>query len=215
MLFPYLCIDNFFNEPEKIVEYSKTLDYAHHPYGKWPGERTQELHKIDNKFHLEIGKKVLATLYPNEYKSVYYGKSELMFNKISQKHKNLNWVHSDAPFDLTVIIYLSHHKNCGTSIFECVKNYPTNQNLEKTKYDLYSIDKFKENGDLVHINNKDFRETISFKSKFNRAIMFDSYHWHASQIFFEENNIEDRLTLVGFYSNFSNTKFHVVENNRI
>ena len=64
-------------------------------------------------------------------------------------------------------------------------------------------------------NNKNFTETISFKSKYNRAIFFDSGHWHSANISFDKNEKNDRLTLIGFYRNFLNTKFHVVENNRI
>ena len=218
MLFPALCIDNFFSDPDKVVELSKIYEYSYHPNGKWPGTRTQSLHIINPKFHFQVGKKILATLFPNTYEKIGYSSSELMFQKITPGEQNIyggNWVHCDSPMDLTFIVYLSNHKNAGTSIYEMNKPYPNNDGLEKNRY-TFSNSKNKQKAiNLLEQNNKNFTETISFKSKYNRAIFFDSGHWHSANISFDKNEKNDRLTLIGFYRNFLNTKFHVVENNRI
>ena len=50
MLWPTICVDNFFEDPGKVKEFSDTLKFNKDPLGKWPGERTMHLHEINKEF---------------------------------------------------------------------------------------------------------------------------------------------------------------------
>ena len=215
MLFPSLCIGNFFKNPDNVVNYAKTFKYTPSKTGKWPGKRTESLHLIAPQIHRHVGRKVLATLFPNNYTKITYDLGDLYFQKISSDYCNTGWVHVDDPAELTVIIYLSKHRKCGTSIFNYVKAFPTNDDTSKKKFNIFLEKKFKEEKEAVKENNIDFEETVHFSSRYNRAVFFDSSQWHAAQQFAEQNIKEDRLTLVGFYYGINFTKFPVSENNRI
>ena len=56
MIWPSLCVDNFLNEPEKIVEFSKTLKYNNDTRGWWPGLRSQPLHLADYEIYNKLCK---------------------------------------------------------------------------------------------------------------------------------------------------------------
>ena len=81
MLFPSLAIDNFFNNPDQVVKLSKTCEYEPHPNGKWPGTRTKSLHIINPEFHIQVGRKILATLFPNTHEKIQYSSSEFNVSK--------------------------------------------------------------------------------------------------------------------------------------
>ena len=44
-IFPILCQDDFFDNPDEIREYALSLDYKSDENGHWPGVRTRPLHK--------------------------------------------------------------------------------------------------------------------------------------------------------------------------
>ena len=55
---------------------------------------------------------------------------------------------------------------------------------------------------------------LSFHSKFNRAVIFDGGSFHGALNYVDKNLKEDRLTLIGFYRGFKNTKYPLVESSR-
>ena len=65
MLWPTLCVDDFFKNPQAVINFSKTLDYLKLP-GDYPGERTDLIHSIDQEFFSNVTTKIIACLYPNE-----------------------------------------------------------------------------------------------------------------------------------------------------
>jgi len=207
MLFPTLCVDNFFTEPNKIISFSKTLKYNSDPFNIWPGTRTENLINIDKFFVEHFGNKVLSLLYPIEYKNINF-ELNLNFQKISYKNKKEGWVHKDNPMELTAIVYLSKHKECGTKLFEYNGITPILKHQENKQ--LKNENELKEN----KIN---FNETIHFKSKFNRLILFDSSQWHSANKYSEENIKEDRLILIGFFKTIFSPfiKYPCVENKRL
>ena len=215
MLWPSICVDNFFINPEEIVEFANKLKYQKDPKGEWPGERSDPLHLIDYNFFNHIGKKFFSVLYPMNYKDIKYNMT-LYFQKISSKYKNVGWVHSDHGKEITAICYLSKHKNCGTSIYNYKGLYPKLKNNKK-KEEQYKTFSVKNEDILVKENNENYEETISFKSKYNRIIMFDSTQHHAAHKFIEDGIKEDRLTLIGFINEIQSQsiKHHAVETRRI
>jgi hypothetical protein len=212
MIYPTICLDNFFNNPLKVVEFSKTLEFFKDDKGTWPGQRSKALHEIDLNFFNSFGSKVMSILYPNIEKITY--NCSLVFQKISNTYINEGWVHND-PNDLTCIVYLSSHKNCGTSIYDSKKVCSSFVNTEK-KENMYIKNLLSEEKKYLTENNNQFEETIIIKSKFNRVLMFDAAQFHAAQKFLEDNISEDRLTLIGFFNNiyFPGIKYNGIEHKR-
>ena len=117
MIWPTIIVDNFFDEPEKIIEYSKKLNFNKDKEGKWPGLRTDQMANIDDKFFNWINYKIVRLIYPMNHSRMRWVCKQY-FQKIDGNiYKNEGWIHADTPAEFTVIIYLSKHKNCGTSLY--------------------------------------------------------------------------------------------------
>ena len=152
MIFPTLVIDSFFEDPDKIVSYSKTLTYTPDEEKRWPGVRTESLHQINYNFFNSTLTKIVSLLYPMEYKDVKFNATQFFqkVNKDAGRHKGN--IHTDNTL-LTAIIFLSNHKNCGTSLYKM-------QDLRI-----------------------DYKESIMGDSIYNRLVIFDSAQIHAAQGF--------------------------------
>ncbi len=214
MIYPTIILDNFFNDPIKIVQFANSLEYYQDDKGKWPGKRTKELHEINRSFFENYGSKILSILYPTIKEKSF--NCSLYFQKISKEYTNKGWIHKDDTFDFTTIVYLSQHKECGTSLFDS-KNISNEILNYENKKNMYLKKNFKKEMKYLNENNSQFIETIKINSKFNRLIMFDGAQHHAAQKFIENNIEEERLTLIGFFSNiyFQGIKFNGIEHKRI
>jgi hypothetical protein len=212
MIYPTIILDNFFQEPEKVIKFANNLKYIEDEFGQYPGVRTELLHLNYMPFFEKFGKKILTVMYPSIKKITF--NCALSFQKISKEYINKGWVHRDECTDFTAIVYLSKHKNCGTSIFDSKEVYHTFNDFSKK--DMYINKKFEENLKHLDINNNQFEETINIKSKFNRLIIFDGGQYHAAQKFIENDIDEDRLTLIGFFNDihFQGIKYAGVEHSR-
>ena len=212
MLFPSVCWDNFFSNPKEVVKFANSLPYKPSKDGAWPGVRTGPLHTIDRDFFEYVGDRFLSVLFPNTYTKVEYEECFMYFQKISNAYVDPGWIHQDSPpSDLTLIIYLSDHKNCGTSIFDFKGHRPVNLNI-KEKFTEYKHKKRNTKAVLEH--NEPFEETIRFHSKFNRAVFFDGGAFHGVLNHVDKNLKEDRLTLICFYKGFTKTKYPLIESAR-
>lgn len=214
MLWPTLCVDDFFNNPEEIVNFSKTLKYEKNVEGKWPGERSISLHKINFEFVDFVTKKIISVLFPINYLNMRW-EIQQFFQKINGNFYTSNgWVHTDTPKELTAIIYLSNHKKCGTSFFKPKKFYSKliDPNLIEKKYG----ENLNENK-YLNENNEKFDKILTIDSKFNRLLLFDSNQYHAAEKFKEQDIDEDRLTLITFFTNISGNcnKYPITEMRRI
>ena len=58
MTYPVTIVDDFFDDPDKIVELAEGLNWYQPDTGNWPGTRTKQLHVEDNKFFLYFGEKI-------------------------------------------------------------------------------------------------------------------------------------------------------------
>jgi hypothetical protein len=172
---------------------------------------------LDKGFINTTTKKIMAVLFPVNYKNMTWN-LELYFQKINGKlYKNKGWVHNDAPQEFTAIIYLSNHKECGTSLY-VPKNFfsdSINGNF-KEKYYMNIEEQIDVNKYLDENNNR-FEKTLTINSKFNRLIIFDSNNFHAAEQFNEESIEEERLTLICFFTNISGNinKYPISEMRRI
>ena len=198
MIWPNLWVDNFFEDPDKIVNYANSLDFFKPEAPNYPGKRTKYTHEINPEFFEFSSLKILSLLYPNEYKNLKWTALQ-SFQKIPANLKHGTWVHSDAQFEFTCIIYLSKFLNCGTSIYhpknthgyirhadvknEYYKNNDANSKIAKAKKE----------------NNDPFEETIRFNSRYNRLILFDGFSYHCANSFKHDDDKEERLTLITFF----------------
>jgi len=205
MIWPTIIVDNFFDEPEKIVEYSKTLKFKPDSEGKWPGVRSESMAIVDDKFFNYVNYRIVRLIYPMNHKKMDW-KCTQFFQKVDGNiFKNEGWVHSDAPVEFTAIIYLSKHKNCGTSLYdkkEFFNESINNENCEK-RDEAYKSLNFK--NELKHLkqNNSLFEKNLTVDSKFNRLVLFDSNQHHAGDKYKDSENSEDRLTLITFFYELS------------
>ena len=62
MLFPTLCIDNFFPNPDKILKLAQSLEFNR--VDAIPGYRSAPLHEIDYELYNHVNLKIAAALYP-------------------------------------------------------------------------------------------------------------------------------------------------------
>ena len=197
MIWPTVIVDNFFNEPLKILEISKEVKFSNSE-AKYPGVRTECMSLINKEFYNFINYKIIRILYPINHKQIYW-KSNQYFQKINGNiYKNEGWIHSDSPAELTAIIYLSNHKNCGTSLYQ-KKEFFNGTFFQDQKKNMYTNLNIKQGEKYLKQNNEKFENILNINSRFNRLILFDSNQFHAANKFLENGIEEDRLTLITFF----------------
>lgn len=210
--FPATCVDNFFDDPDKIREWGLSLPKEKDPDGRWPGKRSDQLHEVDDAFNQKLVAKIGLAFYGWEsMDKVTWNESDISFQLVeSHKHENCNkgLIHMDAnskdEVGIAGLIYLTPNANLnsGTSIYKLKENHnftkEDGKNILKLKKDLYlndSVDE-KEWDKMIEKNYSDFDETIRFNNMYNRLICYDTFSWHSAMS--TNAGIEDRLTLVFF-----------------
>ena len=93
MKYPTIVVDNFFDNPNEIVEYSKTLDYYKAdptiPHSKWQGKRTESIHKINRQLYDFVISKALSYFFPTDTKKILYENTKVCFHKQGKEKGNL------------------------------------------------------------------------------------------------------------------------------
>ena len=197
MLFANTCIDNFLNNPQAVVEVAESCEYKND--GVSPGRRSEPLHKVNYNLYNHVNVKILSSLYPNESETIQY-KSYSVFQKIPAGIDYDGWIHTDKRSILTAIIFLSE-SDAGTSIYEPKDSFYTPGD-DSIKRDFFKDPNSfsKEQKEEYHkIREKwvsDYKETISYKGRYNRMICFDGFNYHNAHV---HKGIEDRLTLITFF----------------
>lgn len=197
MIYPTIIMDDFFSDPKKIKDFSSNLKFGKDSLGRWPGERTVPLHQIDFDFFEYVHRKILSILYPNDFKSLAFN-ADSYFQKVSSKrHLNPGWIHEDDA-EITAIIYLSKHRNCGTTLWT-KKNFYNSNSTAKNKHKFNLKDRHqKEEIEAVNLHNNNFKKNLEVDSVYNRVLMFDSNQHHSASNFLDKDVKEDRLTLITF-----------------
>ena len=198
MIWPTFCIDDFFINPEAIINYSKKLKF-YKSEGNYPGERTDSLHKVDYDFFLNTTRKIIVSLYPNEIDNLNWTATQY-FQKIKTKDfPNQGFIHQDLEKEFTSIVYLTDDLSSGTCIYKRIKEpIPEISSIRKKGYLDLKKQKTKKFKDELKFHNSHFKKTIEFKSIKNRMIIFDGSADHGVENF--GKNSEERLTLITFFS---------------
>jgi len=182
MQWPTLIVDDFFTDPYAVVKLSKTLKYSRPIKGNYPGTRSPPLHEASRDFFLWSTRKIMTLLYPTQIvvDDGVRWLAEQHFQRVPYEiYGEEGWVHRDETGEITVIIYLSDHRESGTC--------------------LYGGKHF----NVAPENNSKFRKKVELFSNFNRLVLFDGSNWHASRNSGEDKS--DRLTLVTFFSSVTGT----------
>ena len=190
MLFPTIVIDNFFENPEMVLEHSKKFEYRFPEDGKYPGTRSEN---VDTTFFQFTTKKIMASLYPMNYRSMTWSGSQF-FQKIQgNNYPYEGWVHQDSTAEITSIVYLSKDLGCGTAI--CTpKSYDREIIFHDKKHDQFKKPSDKTLKKYLEKNNDRFEKTIKIDSVFNRLVIFDSSNYHSVINFGDK----ERITLITF-----------------
>lgn len=200
MLFPnFVCIDNFFNDPDSVVDLSKKLKYTNQTV--CPGTRSKKLHEVDYDFFNWVNLKICSVFYPNDVNDIRFN-ADTYFQRV-HKLEHDNWVHADDQYRFTAIIYLNKENTAGTSIFSA-KNFKS-QILHKgatLKYDYFKNENKKISNKKINKvkiskkeNNSCFDKTFSVEGIYNRLVIFDGNTFHASNPMKTDH---ERLTLISF-----------------
>lgn len=220
MIWPTICVDDFFPNHKEVVKFANSLNYTPAAGGEWPGTRTEPLHSVDNDFFTYATSKMVATLYPHQWREMTW-RARSSFQKIDGSWQGQGWVHQDLE-EVSCIIYLEGDENCGTSLYK--QNSHTSlkfDNQEDKKLQNKNPHRLtnKEFKKACEENNERFTKTVSFESIPNRCIMFDSSQFHAVNNF-NNHKKGNRLTMITFFEAFYRNdgeavKFHAAESRRI
>jgi hypothetical protein len=212
MIWPFLCVDNFFYDLHGIKAWAEKLEYHKEIY---PGLRTQSLHLTEPNFFEWVNYKILALLYPMEESSLIWNASTA-FSLVPPGIEHDGWVHTDTPAEISAIIYLTDQANCGTQIFTPKVVAPRLVHHDK-KIEYLKGNTVEDIQELKKSNNEQFDVSVTVKSCWNRLIMFDSGQYHATEPYMN-NTTESRLTLVSFFNKIQHKdralKLHIPEMRR-
>jgi len=216
-------VDNFFDNPDKIVKYAKNLPKEPDPIGKWPGNRTESIWKINKELNDLIILKILSCYYDLSYQDISWDYADLYFHEIPTIFKDKNDVRNkgeihvdanDAPYEIAGLIYLTPDidSDLGTSLFTLKqrndKGYlkfsmgsKFGQNLLKPNQ---NISDDKEEFDEAYFTKRYkkheefFIEKTRFANIYNRMITYDTNEFHRANNFYNGDGKDHRLTLVFF-----------------
>ena len=217
MLFPTLCVDNFFNSPDKALQFAKECPMER--TNTRPGTRSPCLSTVNFNFYNYVNTKLLRIFYPK--KNFFYNASTHFQSTFPDDNTLDGWVHQDDDFMLTGIIYLNHC-NVGTSIFTRKEEFYIPQHAGDLKHDYFSryesVDR-PEREEIEKIRediNSQYEESVIIKGKYNRMMCFDGNSYHTLQ---KGNCNEERLILITFIKDFrldgEKTVFPVSEMNSL
>ena len=209
MHFPITIVDNFFDDPERIVKFANSLEYSSkkdHEY--WPGFRTKPLYEIDKGYFEWSTQKILKCFY----KENLTHHTNTLFQKIKgfEGVTNEGWVHVDQGI-MAAIIYLDKDGTDGTNFYK-----PTSFGSYKHA-DTHIKQAFRHDGQLhkegVSLkeyvaardrNNSHFEKTVEVKGLYNRAVIYDSKIYHTASSYPSD---KARLTQIFFFYNISSDWF--------
>jgi len=205
--FPTVCIDDFYPNPNEVREFALKQEYKSSENGTWPGMRTKHIHEIDQDFFDFFCKRVMNVFYNYENEQVEWNISsnfQLFPPYNGNVHSSLNTglIHRDLAL-AAGIIYLTPNPNpdSGTSIFHPKKGKLPTQLEHDLRFDLHTNKPVDEEAysKMMQENDDKFEESITFKNRFNRLIMYDAGNYHKANSYI--HNDEPRLIQVFFINN--------------
>jgi len=202
-MYPITIIDNFFPDPDKVVEYGINQEFFPTTDGRWPGKRTKPLLDINPTLFKFVGEKIHNIFYENVEDWFADVRFQLIepFSNDQYDIRNQGWIHKDNGTNFAGVIYLDKNpdNDTGTSMFRERNGYSVQHkdcNAVKEKFymgeevpdELYS--------QAFHGMNSQYVETVKVKNVYNRLVMFNNKQHHGVPTFGTKN----RLTMTIFSS---------------
>jgi hypothetical protein len=230
MYFPTYYVNNFYENPEKVLDFANSLEY-YPSEGNYPGKRTKHLHEVSPDFFNYSCFRVLNMIFGKSVSNVsFVAKNtfqKINYNDISISKKG--WIHIDPQAKLTVIIYLTPGKSkSGTSIYETKtegigiidqtlkyelkqsKDIPKFFDFDKKFHNLLEKDELKKK---LEENNSRFNTLATFNCKFNSMLAFDGSNFHGAD-FEDLEEGETRLTQVIFFNEILSSNYPIPDMRR-
>ena len=199
MTYPITIVDNFFEDPDGIVEIANELKYYTPNTGNWPGQRTKNLHVEDPRFFSYFGSKIHLLHYetvPEYWNLQCHFQMIHPFCEDKNSKKNRGWIHRDIDTWFGGIVYLKKdpEPNTGTSVYKVKKGYSHQYAKEiEQKEALYRSEVVSDSDyTKAYDSMRDqFEETVTVTNVYNRFVMFNGNTHHGVQTF----GTTPRLTL--------------------
>ena len=205
--FPLTIVDNFFDDPEPVVDLANYIGYTTPGETTFPGVVSScDITEINYPMINWMMCKITNLFYDLDRVYVTWT-AETGFQKIQpyddkdQFHiLNRGIPHLDLQNNLAAgVIYLNKNfcKDAGTSIYQKKKGsefYKTSREfVDATKkyHSGYTIENYEE---ILKSHLNKFEETVRVQPKFNRLILYSSDVWHC-QTTYGKKSKGDRLTL--------------------
>ena len=199
MTYPITIVDNFFEDPDGIVEQAMELRFYTPNSGNWPGTRTKSLHVEQPRFFSHFGQKLHLLHYesaPEYWNLQCHYQLIHPFAEDKYSKKNRGWVHKDIDTWFGGIVYLSKdpEPDTGTSIYRVKRGFShqTAEEIEKKEalYRSEEVDDLEYEKAYDAMRNQ-FEETVSIANVYNRFVLFNNVTHHGVQTF----GTKPRLTL--------------------
>lgn len=205
--FPIVCVDNFYNDPDKVREFALSQEYMPSS-GHYPGRRSEDLKDLDFNFYREFCSKLFVLCNITDIYSYFLITSFWQVNSIEQNinsYKNLGWIHTDD-CPLGGVIYLTPdiNKNLGTTIYRQVQEYPREDIIKNTEImkKYYSSQEDFGFEEAIKNNNSRFTETAKIYNVYNRLVLFDGDVPHSPSHYYtgEETRLSQVFFLIKYNS---------------
>ena len=198
-MFPVTIIDNFFSDPDKIVEMARSQKFYKTDEGQWPGKRTREISQWNTDFFLFTALKILKTFYESPVESIDMSMTFQLI-KPFKEDRNKGWIHRDNDMQFGGLIYLNStpEPDTGTTLYEENDGYSlVDRETNSVKIDHYlGRDIPDEQYQMAYDRMRSqYTETIKVENKYNRLLLFDGMTYHGANTF---GSNQERLTLVFF-----------------
>lgn len=196
-----VCKNNFFNNPNKVLELSKKQIYE--KSDRFPGKRTinllQSTDAESREFAVFFAKRIANEVFPGISQFVIH--ISFHINEVFDDDiANEGWIHND---DVTLagLVYLNPLEtnfNSGTSIFlkKGKQDFSTTDFPSRKEFNSSNIVTEEYKCDLKN-NHANFDETVRVGNVFNRLIAYDSNLWHRPNTF-KTSDAQPRTALLFF-----------------
>ena len=209
-MYPVTIVDNFFPEPDKIVEISNSYSFERDPIGNWPGERTQCISELNKDLFLYIGNKLHNLFYENNPSwsmEMFFQKTVPCAKNKKEQHNlyNHGWIHDDFSSHFGGVIYLTKNpdEDTGTSIYN-LKNGYFNQDVKsiEIKNKFFRGEEVCPHEYAQHFSKvrSQYEKTLTVDNVYNRMLLFGPHVHHGVQTF---GYSKPRLTIAFFAKNLS------------
>ncbi len=212
-MFPTIVYDNFFENPDLVVDLANSLEYKMGD-GSWPGVRTDDIGYHHLEFKKLIMDKICRIFYPD---SNYQWYAKTVFQKVEGMHedkyhiKNRGWIHKDKNRLIGGIIFLNKNpeEDTGTSLYtskKVVVPYSDEQDSCKKRWYTGHDVSDEEYRNCFDSNSENYKQTLAVENVYNRLFMFNGTSYHGVNTYGSIGNT--RLTLPIFFGTIQHPEFN-------